>query len=81
MFTVIVDPEKYLTHIPSRNHERGGGKYDILSFADGHVEASKFLCGDTLAWNPTKPNLPEIASGGMTNQDVVKLRTAAYAPW
>ena len=81
MFTVIVDPGQYLDHIPSRNHERNGEKYYLLSFADGHVEASKFMCADTLAWNPSKPRLPEIITGGATNQDLVNIRNEAYAPW
>lgn len=81
MFTVIVDPGKYLTQIPSRNHGDNASRRYMLAFGDGHVEASRFLCKDTLGWNPSKLNLPEIASDGTTNQDVVKLRTAAYAPW
>jgi len=81
MFTVIVDPGKYFTHIPSRNHGDNFTRRYILSFADGHVEASKFLCNDTVEWNPSKARLPEIASDGTTNQDLVKLRSEAYAPW
>lgn len=77
MFVVIIDPGWYMNDIPSRSHKIA---YP-LSFADGHVEAFKILCPNTLAWNPSKPNPPEISSDGTVNQDIIKLRNAAWIPW
>jgi prepilin-type N-terminal cleavage/methylation domain-containing protein len=77
MFVVIVDPGWYMNDIPSRSHKTA---YP-LSFADGHAESFKILCGDTLAWNPSLPDPLEISSDGTVNQDLINLRNAAYIPW
>jgi len=77
MFVVIIDPGWYMNDIPSRIHKTA---YP-LNFADGHVEAFVFLCPDTLSWNPSKPGPPEISSDGTVNQDLIKLRNAAWVPW
>jgi hypothetical protein len=74
MFTVIADPGYYMNDIPTRSHKTA---YP-LSFADGHTEAFKFQCPETLNWDPSSPGLPEINDDGTVNQDVVNLRTAAY---
>ena len=75
MFVVIIDPGWYMNDIPSRLHKTA---YP-LSFADGHSEAFKFLCSETLNWQPSDPNPPEISSDGTTNQDIINLRNAAYS--
>ena len=49
-----------------------------LSFAGGHMEAFKFLCGDTLSWEPSQPKPEEISRDGTPNQDLINLRNAAY---
>lgn len=77
MFVVIMDPGWYMNDIPSRSHKTA---YP-LSFADGHVEAFRFLCPDTLAWNSSKPNPAEISGEGTVNQDIINLRNAAWEPW
>jgi len=77
MFVVIIDPGWYMNDIPSRSHKTA---YP-LSFADGHTEAFKLLCADTLTWNPYKPSPPEISSDGTPNQDLINLRNTAYIPW
>ena len=77
MFVVIIDPGWYMNDIPSRIHKTA---YP-LSFADGHTEAFKFLCGDTLFWEPPQPSPPEISSNGTINQDIINLRNAAWIPW
>jgi len=77
LFVVIVDPGWYMNDIPTRIHKTA---YP-LSFADGHAEAFKILCGDTLAWKLGQPSPPEIASDGSVNQDIINLRNAAYIPW
>jgi prepilin-type N-terminal cleavage/methylation domain-containing protein len=74
MFVVIIDPGQYMNDIPSRLHK---ATYP-LSFADGHVEAFKFLCKDTLAWTPAGPYPQETSTDGSINQDLVNLRDAAY---
>jgi prepilin-type N-terminal cleavage/methylation domain-containing protein len=77
LFVVIMDPGWYMNDIPTRIHKTA---YP-LSFADGHTEAFKILCPDTLAWNPSKLSPPEIASDGTVNQDIINLRNAAWLPW
>ncbi len=74
MFVVIIDPGWYMNDIPSRIHKTA---YP-LSFADGHTEAFKFLCPDTLSWEPPQPHPEEISSDGTINQDIINLRNAAY---
>ena len=74
MFVVIIDPGSNMNDIPSRVHKTA---YP-LSFADGHVEAFKFLCQDTLSWTSSDPYPPETSSDGTTNQDIINLRNAAY---
>jgi prepilin-type N-terminal cleavage/methylation domain-containing protein len=74
LFVVIADPGWYMNDIPARRHQTG---YP-LSFADGHSEAFKFLCHDTLSWHPGEENPHEVASDGTINQDVINLRNAAY---
>jgi len=76
-FVVIADPGWYMNDIPTRIHKTA---YP-LSFADGHAEAFKLLCPDTLGWNPSLPSPPEISSDGTVNQDVINLRNAAYIAW
>ena len=76
-FVVIVDPGWYMNDIPTRSHRTA---YP-LSFADGHAEAFKIWCPDTLAWTPSLPSPPEISSDGTVNQDIINLRTAAWLPW
>ena len=77
MFVVIIDPGWYMNDIPSRIHKTA---YP-LSFADGHTEAFKFLCPDTLSWEPPQPDPAEISSDGTPNQDLINLRNAAYISW
>jgi len=77
MFVVIIDPGWFMNDIPARHHKTA---YP-LSFADGHTEAFKFLCPDTIAWEPTRPNPAEFSSDGTPNQDVINLRNAAYISW
>jgi len=74
LFAVIIDPGGYMNDIPSRAHK----SVYPLSFADGHVEAFKIMCRDTLAWSPSEPNPEEISSDGTVNQDIINLRNAAY---
>jgi prepilin-type N-terminal cleavage/methylation domain-containing protein len=74
LFVVVIDPGGYMNDIPSRFHKPS---YP-LSFADGHVEAFKFLCKDTLSWNASQPYPQETATDGSINQDLVNLRNAAY---
>ena len=74
LFLVFIDPGWDMHDIPSRRHKPS---YP-LSFADGHVEAFKFLCPDTLSWTPADPYPAEISSDGTPNQDLVNLRNAAY---
>ena len=77
LFVVIMDPGMYMNDIPARRHKTA---YP-LSFADGHTEAFKFLCQDTLSWEPPQPSPPEISSDGTINQDIINLRNAAWIPW
>jgi hypothetical protein len=77
MFVVIMDPGWYMNDVPSRIHKTA---YP-LSFADGQAETFEFLCPDTLSWNPSKPSPPEISSDGTVNQDIIKLRNAAWLSW
>jgi prepilin-type N-terminal cleavage/methylation domain-containing protein len=77
MFVVIIDPGWYMNDIPSRSHKTA---YP-LSFADGHTEAFKFLCPDTLSWEPPRPDPAEISSDGTINQDIINLRAAACLSW
>lgn len=74
MFVVIMDPGYYMNDLPTRAHKTA---YP-LSFADGHAEAFKLLCRDTINWNPSLPYPPEISSDGTPNQDLINLRNAAY---
>ena len=74
LFVVIMDPGHYMNDIPTRIHKTA---YP-LSFADGHTESFKLLCGDTLNWDPSKPEPSETASDGRLNQDLINLRNAAY---
>ena len=76
-FVVIVDPGWYMNDVPTRRHKTA---YP-LSFADGHSEIFKFLCPDTLSWEPPEPSPPETSSDGSINQDVINLRNAAWIPW
>jgi prepilin-type N-terminal cleavage/methylation domain-containing protein len=77
MFTVIIDPGNDLSDLPTRNHKTA---YP-LSFADGHAEAFKFVCPETLTWDPSQGELPEITDNGTVNQDVINIRNAAYVSW
>jgi prepilin-type N-terminal cleavage/methylation domain-containing protein len=77
LFVVIMDPGMYMNDIPARRHKTA---YP-LSFADGHAEAFRFLCQDTLFWQPPQPNPPEISSDGTPNRDIINLRNAAYISW
>jgi prepilin-type N-terminal cleavage/methylation domain-containing protein len=77
LFVVIMDPGMYMNDIPARRHKTAY----LLSFADGHTEAFKFRCPDTLSWNPSQPNPTEISSDGTINQDIINLRNAAYISW
>jgi prepilin-type N-terminal cleavage/methylation domain-containing protein len=74
MFVVIMDPGWYMNDIPARHHKT----VYPLSFADGHTEAFKFLCQDTLSWEPPQPHPEEKSSDGTPNQDLINLRNAAY---
>jgi prepilin-type N-terminal cleavage/methylation domain-containing protein/prepilin-type processing-associated H-X9-DG protein len=74
MFVVVMDSGKDMSSVPSRRHSKA---YPV-SFADGHVEAYKILCRDTLDWNPRKCLPPEVASDGSPNRDLANLRNAAY---
>jgi prepilin-type N-terminal cleavage/methylation domain-containing protein len=74
LFVVIIDPGSGMNDIPARAHKR---TYP-LSFADGHTEAFKFLCRDTMSWQPGNANPEEISSDGTVNRDIIKLRNAAY---
>jgi len=74
LFTVIIDAGMYMNDIPARRHKPAY----LLSFADGHAEAFKFLCHDTLAWQPGEDNPQEISSGGTPNRDLINLRNAAF---
>ena len=51
LFVVIMDPCWYMNDIPSRSHKTA---YP-LSFADGHSEAFKLLCQDTMSWDLPNP--------------------------
>jgi prepilin-type N-terminal cleavage/methylation domain-containing protein len=77
MFAVIIDSGGFMNDVPSRAHKT----IYPLSFADGHVEAFKFLCQDTLSWTAPNPLPQEISSDGTTNQDIINLRNAAYISW
>jgi prepilin-type N-terminal cleavage/methylation domain-containing protein len=77
LFVVIMDPGTYMNDIPSRQHKTA---YP-LSFADGHADAFKLLCKDTISWQPGEPNPPDISSDGTPNQDIINLRNAAYIAW
>ena len=74
LFVVIMDPGTYMNDVPARRHKAA---YP-LSFADGHTEAFKFLCQDTLAWQPGEENPQDVSSDGRPNQDLINLRNAAY---
>jgi prepilin-type N-terminal cleavage/methylation domain-containing protein len=74
LFVVIMDPGTYMNDIPARRHKP---TYP-LSFADGHTEAFKFMCQDTLAWQPGQENPQDRAIDGTPNQDLLKLRSTAY---
>jgi hypothetical protein len=74
LFVVIVDPGWYMNDIPARRHRTA---YP-LSFADGHTEAFKFLCKETMSWQPPQPNPTEICGDGTVNRDILNLRNAAY---
>jgi prepilin-type N-terminal cleavage/methylation domain-containing protein len=75
LFVVVIDPGGYMNDIPSRLHK----PVYPLSFADGHVEAFKFLCKDTLNWTASQPFPEETSTDGTPNQDLINLRNAAYA--
>jgi prepilin-type N-terminal cleavage/methylation domain-containing protein len=77
LFVVIMDPGTYMNDIPARRHKT----VYPLSFADGHAEAFKFLCRDTISWKPSCPNPEEVSSDGKPNQDLINLRNAAYMSW
>jgi prepilin-type N-terminal cleavage/methylation domain-containing protein len=77
LFVVIMDPGGYMNDVPTRAHKR---TYP-LSFADGHTEAFKFLCHDTLSWQPDQDNPQELSSDGTVNRDIINLRGAAYISW
>jgi hypothetical protein len=66
-----------MNDVPSRSHRTA----DPLSFADGHAEAFKLLCPDTMSWDPSKPGRTEISSDGTPNLDLLNLRNAAYSAW
>ena len=74
LFVVIIDSGWYMNDVPSRAHKT---TYP-LSFVDGHVDAFKFLCGDTKTWTATDAYPQETASDGSINQDLINLRNAAY---
>ena len=75
LFVVIIDPGMYMNDIPTRRHKPSLP----LSFADGHSEPLKLVCRDTLFWQPGQDNPHEVSSDGTVNQDIIHLRTAAYA--
>jgi prepilin-type N-terminal cleavage/methylation domain-containing protein len=74
LFVVIIEPGMYMNDIPTRRHKP---TYP-LTFADGHTEHFKFLCQDTISWQPPEPNPREISSDATPNRDVINLRNAAY---
>ena len=74
LFLVFMDPGMWMSDIPARHHKTA---YP-LSFADGHVDAFKLMCADTISWRPGGPYPQDIASDGTPNQDLVNLRNAAY---
>ena len=74
LFLVFMDPGMYMSDIPARHHKTA---YP-LSFADGHAEAFRLLCADTLAWQLGYPYPQDISSDGTPNQDMVNLRNATY---
>jgi prepilin-type N-terminal cleavage/methylation domain-containing protein len=74
LFVVILDPGTCMNDIPARRHKTA---YP-LSFADGHADALKLVCRDTIAWQPGDPNPQDTSSDGTQNQDLVNLRNAAY---
>jgi prepilin-type N-terminal cleavage/methylation domain-containing protein len=74
LFVVIMDPGTYMNDIPARRHK----PVYPLSFADGHAEAFKFLCQDTLSWQTGEANPQDTSSDGTPNQDLINLRNAAY---
>ena len=63
-----------MNDMPARRHKPA---YP-LSFADGHAEAFKFLCQDTLSWQSPQPHPSAISSDGTPNRDIINLRNAAY---
>ena len=69
LFTVVMDSNWGMHDLPSRLHKTA---YP-LSFADGHVEAFRFMSQDTQGG--------VLASGVTPNQDVIQLKNAAYLPW
>lgn len=77
LFAVIVDSGYGFHDMPTRVHK----PMYPLSFADGHAECFKFMCGDTLAWQWPDAPPGETASDGTVNQDVINLRNAAYIAW
>lgn len=77
LFAVVIDPGFGMHDIPTRVHK----PVYPLSFADGHAESFKIMCGDTLAWRQGDAYPPEISSDGTVNQDVINLRNAAYIAW
>ena len=77
LFVVIIDPGWYMNDIPACRHKTA---YP-LSFTDGHSEALRFLCPETLSWEPPQPNPAEISKDGTRNQDVINLRDAAWSSW
>ena len=74
LFVVIMDSGTYMNDIPARRHKPAY----LLSFADGHAEAFKFLCPDTLSWQPGEQNPQDISCDGTPNRDLINLRNAAY---
>jgi prepilin-type N-terminal cleavage/methylation domain-containing protein/prepilin-type processing-associated H-X9-DG protein len=77
LFAVIIDAGMYMNDIPARIHRNSCP----WSFADGHAEALKLVCADTINWKLSDPSPPEISSDGKPNQDLVNLRNAAYITW
>ena len=70
LFVVVVETDSPMNDMPTRRHK----PVYPLSFADGHCETFKFLCQDTLSWQPPQPHPSAICSDGTTNRDLINLR-------
>ena len=74
LFVTIIDPGWYINDMPARRHK----PVYTLSFADGHTEAFRFQCPDTIGWQPPAEHPSEKTCNGGVNGDVLTLRTTAY---